>query len=494
MSDSLSFDEGARPGDPIARPFPDDFLFGAATSAHQVEGANVHNDWWAWEHADPVGRLRDGQPSGDACGWWAGRAEDDLRLAAELGHGAHRLSLEWSRLEPTPGRRAHAAVDRYRAILGAARDLGLKTMVTVNHFTLPAWARRGWLDRKLPERFAEHAEFVAGAFGDLVDLWATLNEPIVLAAKAYGSRAWPPGIGRPTALARALRAQMEAHAGAYHVLRERTPSVPVGLVLNLPSFEPARPRLIADRIASATQGWVVGGALLSAIRNGRCLPPVGVVPSWMPKLIGTLDFLGINYYGRYVVKADGFRPGGRHVQENTRRTETTDWGEPWPGGLVDELRGASTMLGGIPMYVTENGIYDAEDELRPRFVVEHVAAVHEAIDQGVDVRGYFHWSLVDNFEWAQGWSTPFGLVGVDRDTGERHPKESARVFAAVARARGIPEPLARRFGLSPISPPLSGAAVAGMRATASPESGPVRTTGGRPRGDGRSAPVDRWPS
>jgi len=430
-----------------ARLFPEDFLWGAATSSHQVEGGNVHNDWWAWEHSDPVGRLRDGQPSGDACGWWAGRAEDDLRLAASMGHSAHRLSLEWSRLEPTPGRHHRGAIDRYREILGAAQDAGLQTMVTINHFTLPAWARRGWLDPALPGAFAEHAAFVADVFGDLVDLWATLNEPIVLAAKAYGARAWPPGINRPTALARALRAQLEAHAGAYHDLKERNPDVPVGLVLNLPRFEPSRPRTIADRIAAGTQGWVVGGALLSALRSGRCVPPVGLVPGTIPKLAGAIDFLGINYYGRYVVRAAGLRPGGVHVQENTRRTETTDWGEPWPGGLLDELRGASAMLDGLPLYVTENGIYDPDDTLRPRYLVEHVAAVHEAIARGVDVRGYFHWSLVDNFEWAQGWSTPFGLIEVDRETGERRPKESAAIYGDIARRRGIPDDLARRFAL-----------------------------------------------
>ena len=171
--------------------FPRNFSFGSATSAHQVEGGS-DDDWSDWER--DAARIHDGTRAGDACGWWSGAAEGDLALAADLGHHAHRMSLAWSRLEPEPGRYDDAAFARYREILRAGRGAGLKMMVTLDHFALPRWAasRGGWLHRALPERFEAYAVRCLEALGDEVDLWATLNEPSVLAFMGYAGRRWPP--------------------------------------------------------------------------------------------------------------------------------------------------------------------------------------------------------------------------------------------------------------------------------------------------------------
>jgi len=404
--------------------FPVGFLWGAATSSHQVEGDNTRNDWHDWERA---GRIHDGTTSGRAAEWWNGRAEEDLRRAADLGHNAHRLSLEWSRLEPEEGRFDDAAFDRYAQILGAARGLGIRAMVTVNHFTLPRWAaaRGGWLHGELPRRFARYAAECTRRLSDRVELWATLNEPAVLAIQAYAGRQWPPGKGSLVAFGRALGNMMRAHGRAHRAMHEAASGVRVGIVVNMPYFEAHRPEASVDQWAAAAQDFAFNESTLRALRRRR-----------------RFDWVGLNYYGRYRVKFDPRAAGtafGRHVQDDNTRTEHTDWGEPHPAGLTSQLLRLAEL--GVPVYVTENGIYDNVDAVRPRFLVEHVRAVHEALDRGADVRGYFFWSLVDNFEWAEGWSTHFGLLALDRETQERTPRPSAQVYARICRANGVPDEL-----------------------------------------------------
>jgi beta-glucosidase len=418
--------------------FPAGFLWGAATAAHQVEGQNDNNDWWDWE--GQPGRIHDGTRSGDAAGWWAGRAEEDLALAASLGQNAHRLGLEWSRLEPEPGVWNDAAFARYEEILGAARGLGMTTMVTLYHFTLPRWAAAagGWLWDELPARFERFCARCAERLAPLVDQWVTINEPGVLAFMGYGGKQWPPGLGSMWAGFLAMNNLLRAHARGYWAVHRAAAHVRVGLVLNAPLFEPARPAHALDRLAARTQDWGMTGAVLEALRRGWLLPPIAAVPRHVVGLARSIDFLGLNYYGRLAVQFDprAETPLGRHVQEPSTRTEWADWGQIWPNGLRDNLLRLGKL--GVPLYVTENGLYDNTDDKRPRFVVDHVSAVAEAIRQGADVRGYFHWSLIDNFEWAEGWSTRFGLIALDRETGKRTPRRSAEVYAAICRANGIP--------------------------------------------------------
>lgn len=424
--------------------FPEDFLWGAATSSHQVEGGASNNDWWAWERQDPT-RLRDARPSGDAAGWWSlGWAERDLTAAARLGHGAHRLSLEWSRLAPELGKRSTPAIDRYRAILGHARSLGMKTFVTLHHFTLPQWLATGggWIAEEAPALFAEHARASAHELGDLVDAFLTINEPTVLALKAFMQGRWPPGRRSPNLAARALRLQLEGHAAAYEAVKGLLPSCPVGIAINLPTMEAANPEDPLDHQVTRFQDWIVNGALLTALATGECRPPVGNRPGLVPALRGALDFVGVNYYGRYRLRFAAHRPRaafGRFVQNNTVRTETADWGEPSPSGMIHSLWRAAEL--GLPVYVTENGIFDPTDTLRPRYIVEHVRALREALQVGLPLRGYFHWSLVDNFEWAQGWTTPFGLVAMNPKTQARRVRPSAYVLGAIARHNDLPPEL-----------------------------------------------------
>jgi beta-glucosidase len=418
------------------RVFPGGFLWGTATSSHQVEGDNRGNDWWDWEQQP--GRIRDGTTSGKAAEWWQGRAEEDLERAAALGQNVHRFSLEWSRLEPEPGCWDAAAFARYLALFSSARREGLATLVTLHHFTLPRWlARRGaWLAPDVAECFGRFAAECALRLGGVVDLWATQNEPNVLAYTAYAGTHWPPGLGSPLAAQRALRAMLLGHARAYGALHARLPGARVGIVLSLPGFDAAQPQL-ADRCAAALQRWAFSEAVLHALTSGRLLPPLGAGNS-IAGLRRSFDWVGVNYYGRYEVAFDlraAAELFGRRDDAHTVHTRWTDWGEPNPEGLRRTLLRLAKL--GVPLYVTENGIMDAADALRPGYLRSHVQAVRQAISAGADVRGYFHWSLVDNFEWAEGWSARFGLFALDRATQQRTLRESGEIYAAICRANGL---------------------------------------------------------
>ncbi len=405
-----------------------EFAWGVATSSHQVEGDQPGNDWTDWEDA---GRIHDGTRSGAACEWWRGRAEEDLARAAELGVRAIRMSLEWSRIEPREGELDRSALDRYAAILARARSLGLEPFVTLHHFTLPRWvaADGGFASAQIVPRFARYATYVGAALGGHARFFATLNEPNVLAFMGYAGSAWPPGRGSLAAGLAAMRHALVAHAEASRALRS-TCGAAVGLVLNLPAFDRLRPDRRRDRAVARAQDWAFGGALLASLAGGRLVPPLGV--ALVAGLAGSCDWLGLNYYGRYRVRFDARAASelfGRRDAERTVHTAHNDWGEVFPEGLTRQLLRLGAL--GVPLYVTENGLTTHDDAERARYLRAHVQAVRDAISRGADVRGYFVWSLVDNFEWAEGWSTPFGLFALDRASGARTARPSAAVYREI---------------------------------------------------------------
>ena len=415
--------------------FPDGFWWGCATSSHQVEGGN-DNDWTRWERRPRT--ITDGTRSGPAAGWWDGAAETDLDQAAAWGHNATRLSVEWSRLEPTPGRFDSAAFDRYAALLQHADARGLARVVTLNHFTLPPWvaARGGWLCPDIIPAIARFARECAERLGPLVDRWATLNEPSLVALLGYTDGRWPPGHRDPRYFGPALATMLRAHVAMTHALRSAQPSADVGLVLNIPRFDAASGGPL-DRAVAWLQDHTVSGAVLGALTHGRLVPPLGLGQR-IDGLTRSFDWLGLNYYGRYAVqasfaaRAQGF---GAYVQPDTVRIGETDWGQPHPPGLLHGLRRLAAL--DVPLLVTENGIQTDDDSRRATYITTHVQAVEDALAEGIDVRGYFHWSLVDNFEWAEGWRPRFGLLALDLDTGKRTPRPSAEVFARICQNNGV---------------------------------------------------------
>ncbi|MCZ7568135.1 MAG: family 1 glycosylhydrolase [Ardenticatenaceae bacterium] len=424
--------------------FPDGFLWGTATAAHQVEGGNINNDWWAWEQTP--GHIVDGSRSGAACSWWRGRAEEDLSLAAASGHNSHRLSVEWSRLEPTPGRYDDAAFERYRQILQHMRALGMTPMVTLHHFTLPLWqsTRGGWLDDEIAARFRAYAAECARRLGDLVTLWCTINEPLNLLYFGYFGKRWPPGGGQPLQWPRVAANLFRVHAAAYAAIHAVQPEAEVGLVHIMQAIDPASPRSPLDRFAAWLQDFLSIESWLRPMRTGRLVLPWGLFTREVPGLAGAADFYGVNYYGAYRVRFDPTMPLlGRWVEEGTISSGTDNWGACDPAGLRRAILRAAAL--GQPVYVTENGIFDPTDARRQRYLVHNLAAAHEAIAAGADLRGYYHWTLVDNFEWAEGWTTPFGLIELNPATQARRPRRSFELYGAIATANAIRADIAAEY-------------------------------------------------
>lgn len=390
----------------------DDFLWGTATSAHQVEGGNVHSDWWAFEQ-----RFT---PSGRACDF-VRLFEEDLDRARALGTNAFRFSLEWARIEPHPGQRDPAAVAYYDRLLRACRARGLRPMVTLHHFTLPNWcaARGGWLSEETLPAFARHVRFVARRYGDLADLFVTVNEPNVQAGAGYLSGVFAPGRRlRPDLAERCLGGLGQAHAIAYRILHEEIGgNVAVG----------AAPHLVAWRRSR----WDPFGLVR---REGQRF-------NWSfierPEVRDALDFVGVNYYmGLRADPISALRFAG--FLRHRRGPGRSDLGWPIDPRGFEEVLVEAHRRSGRPVIVTENGIADAGDLQRGAYLEAHVAALDRAIRAGADVRGYFHWSLIDNFEWHEGFAPRFGLHAVDYATQARTPRPSCDVYRRLIEARRAP--------------------------------------------------------
>ncbi|MGV3523279.1 MAG: glycoside hydrolase family 1 protein [Candidatus Sericytochromatia bacterium] len=390
---------------PAGEAFPPDFVWGTATSAYQVEGGIANNFSVA------------GLDAGQAVDHWRRYAED-YDHAQALGLGAFRLSLEWARLEPAPGVWDEAALAQYREMMQALRARGLTPCVTLWHFTHPSWfeARGGWENPANLSLFLAYVRKVVSALPE-VDWWATLNEPLVFAFQAYDNGVWPPfGKSRARAL-QVARNLLLAHAEAYHLIHGLNPQARVGLVKNMTVMDPLLPHHPRSRLMTRIQSWLFNAVFWQALCTGRLdirLP--GMPRIWLgpeARLQGALDFMGINYYTRYLIGTQGEMV----TAPNTPRTEL-DW-EIYPAGLGRMLRLAAPYAKrlGVPIYITENGLADASDGQRQAFLEAHLRVVLQAIAEGVPVKGYFYWSLLDNFEWAEGDAPAFGLL--DRARGWR---------------------------------------------------------------------------
>jgi beta-glucosidase len=410
--------------------FPASFLFGTATSATQIEGGCATSDWATWP------KVAGGDTPAVGCGSWE-RWREDVACLRELSQGSYRLSIEWARVEPSPGAWDHAALDAYREQIGALRDAGIEPMVTLHHFSLPLWlaARGGLCADELVPRMVAYTRQVARALGDLCRLWVTINEPNVGVANGYLLGIWPPGARAPGRALRAHQNLLRAHVAMYRALHELHPDAQVGLAHHLRVVTPERARHLGDRAGAFLLRAVWNDAFAAAVSDGW-----GAAGRLLPVAFarGTQDFFGLNYYSRDVVRLM-WRPAElflhRGVPPGAPRSDL-GW-EIHPPGLGRLLRewGARS---GRPIYVTENGLADAGDSQRPRFIVDHLSEVSRAIADGVDVRGYYHWSLMDNFEWAEGYWPRFGLYEVDRRTLARRPRPSAHLYGEIARTRRLP--------------------------------------------------------
>lgn len=394
---------------PVELSFPEGFLWGTATAAHQVEGGNWNNDWWAWEHNPDSGCV---EVSGDACDHlW--RYPQDIALLAELGFGAYRFSLEWSRIEPEEGEFSLAALDHYRRMLACCHDNGLVPMLTYHHFTTPRWLadESGWANPTAPERFARFCARATDHLGDLIGMAATINEPNVVSIVGYLLGRFPPGHTDGSEYVRVNDAMIRAHRLAYDAIGASTGNFPIGLTLALADFQ------------------AVPGGEANMERARHSMEDV-----FLDAVRGD-DYLGAQMYTRMRFGPDSPAPLGN---EEGRRVTLMGY-EFWPQALEATVRRAAE-LAQVPIYVTENGISCADDAERVEYVTDALTGLGRCLADGIDVRGYCYWSLLDNFEWAEGYAPRFGLIGVDRTTQERSVKPSARWLGRVAAANTLSAP------------------------------------------------------
>lgn len=409
--------------------FPDGFLWGAATSAHQVEGGN-HNNWSEWEEKNAEHLAKESQRrfshtphwqriaveaesptnyrSGTACDHFH-RFREDFDLAQSLHHNAHRFSLEWSRIEPEEGRFDETALEHYRDVIRALRERGMEPFVTLWHWTNPLWLEEkgGCESTEFPWAFERYTRYVTTQLPE-VTFWMTLNEPTSVIGNSYLRGLWPPQKKSWFSALLVYYRLAKAHRRAYHTIHEIAPQALVGLGNIMLSFEPYRRHSWLDAFG------------------------IGIAKFFSNRLIlyltsGHHDYLAVQYYFHDRIKFI------RHIPIGLPKTDL-GW-EIFPKGIFNVLMYLKEY--DLPIYITENGLADLTDEKRARFITEHLAWVHRAISEGANVRGYFHWSLLDNFEWDKGFWPRFGLIAVDYATQKRTVRESARSYAHIVEQNSL---------------------------------------------------------
>ena len=399
--------------------FPEGFLWGAATSAHQVEGGNIHNDWWEWETV--TGKVGSGQ----ACDQY-NRYEQDFDLAKSLNHNAHRLSIEWSRIEPAEGQFDIGEIEHYVKLLKYLKSLNFTVMLTLWHFTLPKWVADlgGWENGQTPHYFERFVRRIVPEIADLVDLWITINEPGVYIYETYVAKLWPHAKKSLWGQIKTFFNLASAHKKVYKFLHQSFPAgKPVGIANNILSLTSFHKHSLIEQLTVSLNDIFINH--LFYFITGK-----------------THDFWGINYYFHVRFKHRGLTPEAAPTLEQTHDISDLGW-EIYPEGLFDVL---TDLSDDIPIYITECGIASTNDDRRNRFLITYLQEVARAVKSGVNVRGFFYWSLLDNFEWHLGFEPRFGLIEVDYQTQKRIIRPSALVYADIIKHNGIPHSLLRFIG------------------------------------------------
>lgn len=429
------------------------FTFGVATASFQIEGATQADgrlpSIWD-EFCARQGNVKNGDTGMPACDHY-NRWQDDIELIRDLGVDAYRLSVAWPRVMTKDGQPNTKGLDFYKQLLDRLQEYGIRSFVTLYHWDLPQHLqeRGGWLNRDTAYRFQDYASLVSRELGDRVDTYATLNEPWVSAILGHEVGIHAPGMTDARLARQAGHHMLLAHGLGMQTLRQEAPKAQAGLVLNMGPNTPLTQRYddrAAAMIGEASMNhWFLEPALegrypeLFARIHPELMPQV--LPGDMDIISQKVDFIGINYYTRGIVSFDNAQWVKGH---EAKGAEITDFGwEVYPQGLTDLLVDLDAQYDLPPLMITENGMAGDDhldqgrvhDEQRCRYLQSHLHAVHDAIEQGVDVRGYFAWSLMDNFEWAEGYSKRFGMVYIDYDTQQRTLKDSARLFADFLKQR-----------------------------------------------------------
>ena len=433
--------------------FPANFLWGTATAGYQMEGQSTNTEFWQWEQTP--GHILGGRLSGNACDWWNGRRwQEDFDRAAADGHTALRMSVEWSRVQPERDRWDEYALDHYRQMVLGLRERGLTPMVTLHHFVDPLWAtepgRHIWETGEVVGLFEQYARKVATALGEVCDLWCTINEP-----NSYMVQGWVRGVVPPQkkdiGLAFKVAANLlRAHAAAYRAIHAVQPQAMVGLPVHFHWVMPAHAGFGPDEWAARSQFNSFSALFTQAVASGRLRRPV-IWPVSVPEARDTQDYIGLQYYTTDVVRFDLSNPtelfGRRSNPPGAELDDAAAAGHDgyadYPLGMFEALRWVQAFR--LPIYLTENGFGVKDDAARRRYLIGHLRQVWRGVNFNWDIRGYFHWSLVDNFEWDRGWEHRFGLYELDPDTQVRTARPSAQLYSEIARSHSLTSDMVARY-------------------------------------------------
>lgn len=383
--------------------FPKNFLWGSSVSSYQVSGGIENCDW------------SEKFPAGQACDYY-NKYEKYFDLAKELNQNVHRFSLSWSKIQPEEGKFNRQAIIHYRKMLLALRKRGIKPIVTIWHWTLPLWMseKGGWENSKFPEYFEQYTRFVVEELDDLVDFWLTTNEPMIYTSLAYVLGKFPPQKNNPLAVPKVFYNFLKTHKKAYKAIHDINENAKVGVAQNLSFVDAYNKNSILNKVIASAFNFFRNRLFLKLTKNYQ-------------------DFLGINYYFHDRVKIVYSFPFLK-IENEDKKVSDLGW-EIYPEGIYYVLKDLQKY--NLPIYITENGLADAEDKNRAEFIKEHLKYIHKAIEKGVDVRGYMHWSLLDNFEWADGFKPRFGLIEMDYKDMSTKIRKSAREYARICEANVI---------------------------------------------------------
>ena len=419
-------------------------FWGTAVSHYQVEGGDAC-DWSQWERA---GRTRGGE-CGRAVDSWT-RYEEDADLARDAGSNAFRFSISWSRVEPAPGHFDDAALARYRRLVDHLNSIGVEPIVTLFHYTHPLWfhERTPWTSPKSVESFSRFTRRVLDVLGNSVRVWMPLNEPLVFLLAAFYDAQIPPGIANGRVLPKVLDHLLAAHCASAAMIREAVPDASVGIAHNMMAFAPERPDSFLDRLLTRVAHRCYNRGVIEAFATGRwdfLLPPTTRGRGRRDDLVRSLDFFGVNFYSRLHLRCPGKeRFVGEFRYCDRTGSGLTDNGWEIAPHELERMLGEAAAIG-LPILVSENGIADADDRLRPAFLADHAAAIERAEARGIPIAGYLYWSLLDNYEWLDGFGPKFGLYEVDRVSMSRRPRRSVSAFRALGQ-EFLRRPLAQRSG------------------------------------------------
>ena len=419
--------------------FPEKFIWGTATAAHQVEG-NCINNWSEFEKGSkPTGEpnIKDNQQSGLACDHW-NRYLEDISLIKKLGVSYYRFSVEWSKIQPEQDVFDEDVLSHYLKMIDALLENDITPVLTLHHFTHPIWFDRlGAFEREENiQIFVSFCERVFKEYSSKVSYWCTINEPGVVATQGYFSGMFPPGKKDSQLSAVVLKNLLDAHVKVYHALKkmEHGPQVKIGLVKNINQFEPWRRWHLLDWVISNRVNHFYNDSTIEFLRTGIYkirIPGLAWIYHKNVNAMGSIDFFGLNYYSHNHLKMQ-FSPNEPFIMKYPDGDILTDmpytiYGE----GLYRAIESVSVL--NVPIIITENGVADARDDRRKLYIKRYLYAVSKAVEDGFDIHGYFYWSLMDNFEWAFGYDMKFGLYEVDYMSQKRTLRDGSQAFIDIVK-------------------------------------------------------------